>query len=100
MIVFNTTYLVSFEIHDTWLQWISFQHIPAMLATSFFNDPRLFKVMVEEDQGITYSLQFSSPDMETVQSWQEKHRDEMEADLRSTFGDSVMFFSTFLEEIK
>ena len=100
MIVFNTTYLVTFEVHDTWLQWISFRHIPAMLETSFFKDPRLFKVLVDEEHGITYSLQFSSPDMASVQSWQEKHKDEMETDLRETFGESVMFFSTLLEEIK
>ena len=100
MIVFNTTYQVSFEVHDTWLQWISFRHIPAVLETSSFIDPRLFKVLVDDDQGATYSLQFSSPNMEIVRNWQEKHKDEMEADLRETFGESVMFFSTFLEEIK
>jgi hypothetical protein len=100
MIVFNTTYLVAFEVHDTWLQWISSRHIPAMLETSFFKDPRLFKVLVDEEHGVTYSLQFSSPDMASIQSWQEKHKDEMESGLRKTFGESVMFFSTLLEEIK
>jgi len=100
MIVFNTTYLVSFEVHDTWLQWISFRHIPAMLETTFFTDPRLFKVLIDEDQGVTYSLQFSSPTMDMVRNWQKKHQGEMEADLKETFGESVMFFSTFLEEIK
>jgi len=100
MIVFNTTYLVSFEVHDIWLQWISFRHIPTMLDTSFFKEPRLFKVLVDEEHGITYSLQFSSPDMAAIQMWQEKHQSEMESDLRETFGESVMFFSTLLEEIK
>ena len=100
MIVFNTTYLVAFEVHDTWLQWISFRHIPAMLETSLFKDPRLFKVLVEEEHGTTYSLQFSSPDMVSIQSWQEKYKDEMETDLKETFGESVMFFSTLLEEIR
>ncbi len=100
MIIFNTTYLVSFEVHDSWLQWISFRYIPSMLETSFLKDPRLFKVLVDEEHGITYSLQFSSPDMATMKKWQEKHRAEMETDLHETFGESVMFFSTLLEEIK
>lgn len=100
MIVFNTTYLVSFEAHDTWLQWISFQYIPAMIATSFFDEPRLFKVLVDEEHGVTYSLQFSAQDMEMVQLWEQKHKEEIESDLRDTFGESVLFFSTLLEEIK
>ena len=100
MIVFNTTYLVSLEVHDMWLQWISFRYIPAMLATSFFKEPRLFKVMVEEKEGITYSLQFSAQNMEMVRQWQQQYQDEMNNDLRETFGESVVFFSTFLEEIK
>jgi hypothetical protein len=100
MIVFNTTFLVSFEVHDTWLQWISSRHIPFMLSTSFFELPRLFKVLVEEDQGITYSLQFSSPDMKTVRQWIECHKQDVENELIETFGESVLFFSTFLEEIK
>ncbi|MDR1729152.1 MAG: DUF4286 family protein [Prevotellaceae bacterium] len=100
MIVFNTTYLVSLDVHDAWLQWISFRHIPSMLDTSFFIEHRLFKVLVDEEQGITYSLQFSSPDMATIEEWQKKHRAETEADLRETFGESVMSFSTLLEEIK
>ena len=99
MIVFNTTYLVSFEVHDVWLQWISCRHIPSMLGTSFFKDPRLFKVLVDEEHGITYSLQFSSPDMAAMQQWREKHRAEIDADLWETFGESVMSFSTLLEEI-
>jgi len=71
-----------------------------MLATSFFKEPRLFKVMVEEKEGITYSLQFSAQNMEMVRQWQQQYQDEMNNDLRETFGESVVFFSTFLEEIK
>jgi len=100
MIVFNTTYLVAFEVHDTWLQWISFRYIPAMLKTSFFIEPRLFKVLVDEEHGVTYALQFSTSNMDMVQKWQEKHKDEMEADLKETFGEAVMFFSTILKEVK
>ncbi len=100
MIIFNTTYLVSFDAHDTWLRWISSRHIPFMLKNSLFKDPRLFKVLVDEEHGVTYSLQFASPDMAAMQNWQEKHKNEMEADLRDTFGESVMFFSTLLEEIE
>jgi hypothetical protein len=100
MIIFNTTYLVSFDAHDTWLQWISSRLIPSMLATSFFEHPRLFKVLVGEDEGITYSLQFSFSDMKTIQSWLNDHKHLLENELKETFGESVLFFSTFLEELK
>ena len=99
MIVFNTTYLVSAEIHDTWLQWITCQYIPDMLSTQCFAEPRLFKVLVEETEGITYSLQFSARTVAQVREWQNKHKEKQESQQKDMFGESVLFFSTYLKEI-
>jgi hypothetical protein len=99
MIVFNTTYLVSPSVHDAWLQWITSFYIPDMLSTGCFSSPKLYKVLVEEKDGLNYSLQFSAPTVAKVKEWQDKYRDRQQTQLRETFGESVLFFSTYLKEV-
>ena len=60
MIIYNVTINIDHSVHDKWLQWMQNKHISDVLATGLFNNARFVKVLVEEDDGVTYSVQFFS----------------------------------------
>lgn len=99
MIVFNTTYLVSEEVHDKWIERIAGVFIPTMVSTGIFSNPRLYKVLVNENEGITYSLQFSVQDGSDLKKCEEEYNEMLETSMRQVFGESVLFFTTLLDEI-
>lgn len=60
MIVFNTTYLVAKGAESAFLQWVKEVYAPLITQTGLLTNGRLFKVLVSEEEGITYSLQFDA----------------------------------------
>jgi len=97
MIIYNVTINVEEDIHDSWLTWMKTEHIPEMLATGKFSKALMTKVLVEEELGgITYSVQYTTNNIETLH----KYYDEDEENLRaksSLFEGKFVAFRTELE---
>ena len=99
MYIYNVTINIDKSIHDTWLEWMKKEHIPAMLATGKFNKALMTRVQVEEEMGgITYSVQYRTDSKETL----EKYYEENAAELRNqskAFEGKFVAFRTELEII-
>lgn len=101
MLIFNTTYKVSGSIADSWIEWIQKHHIPFMLNSNQFSKPQISKIVGSEDEeGISYSVQFHISDMETLINWHQNNAARFQNDSAENFGNNVQFFSTVLEIIE
>lgn len=96
MYIYNVTVNVESDIHSDWLQWMKEQHIPDVLATGMFIDNRLCQVMVEEEQGVTYSVQYRVKDLETLRLYQEMYAPKLQAEHQERYRDKVVAFRTIL----
>ncbi len=100
MIIYNVTVNVDDTIHQEWLAWMKTVHVPDVMNTGMFNDFRLCKILAEEEQGTTYSFQYTCENMKMY----EKYRDEFAPALRNQviekFGDKFVAFRTLLEVIE
>ena len=56
MYIYNITINIEKSIEEDWLRWMQEKHIPEMLNTGKFFEAKMCQVMVEEDQGVTYSV--------------------------------------------
>ncbi|MDD5185416.1 MAG: DUF4286 family protein [Paludibacter sp.] len=98
MLIFNTTYLVSDNVHGAWHKWIKEQHIPFMLQFKPFSNPQVAKVITgQEQEGTSFSVQFHIRDMETLSIWNEKYGNAFQDNCSQQFGTEVVFFTTILE---
>jgi len=52
-----------------------------------------------EEEGISLSLQFKSPDTDTLERWHEECGETLLCDMQKKFGKQVLGFSTLLEVI-
>jgi len=98
MIIYNVTINVEDSIHDEWLAWMK-EHIPQVLATGKFIDAKLTKVLVDEQEGTTYSVQYKAPSREVLDSYYAENAQALRQDGLQRFADKMLAFRTELEVI-
>lgn len=98
MILFNTTYLVSPEVEKRFLYWLSSVYTPKIKETGIVSNIRLFKVLTDEKDGISYSFQIESESVTQMNEFKKKYLSQLELEVSQTFGERVLFFSTYLKQ--
>jgi hypothetical protein len=99
MILYNVTIAVDDKIHDTWLAWMKNIHIPEVMDTGHFTGHKMFKVLLNKEEGTSYSVQYFAKNMAELQLYQALHAPELQARHRQQFGDGAVSFRTVLEEV-
>lgn len=99
MVIYNVTINIEEAIEQQWLTWIQEEHIPDMLATGKFVKALLTKVLVEEEMGgVTYSVQYSCPSKEVLQSYYDEDAERLRSESKR-FAGKFVAFRTELEVI-
>ncbi len=92
MYIYNVTINIEETIHDKWLQWMKAEHIPAMLSTGKFSKALMTRVVVEEEMGgITYSIQYTTDNKQTLQKYYVENAAELRAQSKPFEGKFVAF---------
>ena len=100
MYIYNVTTNVAEEIHDKWLQWMKTVHIPAMLNSGKFSNAKMSQVMIEEEMGgTTYSVQYTTDSVETLDAYYKEDATKLRDEANSLFQDKIVAFRTELKVI-
>ena len=100
MYIYNVTINVEEEVHDNWFSWMKETHIPDMLSTGKFTGAKMCKVLVEEEMGgLTYSVQYSTPNKETLEVYYKEDADRLRQEANKLFAGKFVAFRTALEVI-
>ena len=100
MILYNITIAVDESIHEDWLRWMQQHHIPDVMATEKFQDWKMYRVLMEKDGGITYSVQFFAKTMGDLQIYQAQFAQKLQKDVLDRYGNHFGAFRTVLEQVK
>ena len=98
MIIYNVTLNIEKSIHNEWLEWIK-EHIPQVLATGKFKEAKLTKVLVQDDETETYSVQYRAHSREALESYYAEHAESLKQEGLKRFGEKVLSFRTELEVV-
>lgn len=99
MFIYNVTINIDASIHDEWLRWMQEVHIPEVMATGCFTEQRMLKVLNVEDEGTTYSIQYTFKEMKDMETYRERHAQRLQAETMKKFRDKFVAFRTLLEII-
>lgn len=100
MYIYNVTTNIEESAHDEWLKWIQEIHIPDVLATGKFLNAKMCKVLVDEDMGgVTYSIQYTTTDKETLKKYYTEDAPRLREDVVKRFAGKFVAFRTELEII-
>jgi hypothetical protein len=99
MILYNITINIDTHIEKEWLVWMKETHIPAVLKAGKFVDHKIFRIMAEEPQGTSYSVQFFARNIEDVRRYQMTQEPALQAETMARYGTQQVSFSTLLESV-
>ncbi len=100
MYIYNVTTNIDESVHDEWIQWMKEIHIPDVLATGKFLNAKMSKVLMEEEMGgITYSVQFTTINRETLEKYYAEDAPILREDALKRFPNKFVSFRTELEII-
>lgn len=100
MIIYNVTVKIDHDVHEEWLTWMREKHIPEVLATGRFLEHRITRVMVEEEDGVTYAFQYTCKDMHTLEQYHQHEAPALQADHLERYKDKFVAFRTLLEVVE
>lgn len=64
MIVYNITIKIIPEIEKDWVAWQRQEHIPEVMSSGCFTDHRFYRLLDEDEEGITYVVQYFASSLE------------------------------------
>ena len=96
MIIYNVTANIEESIHDEWLTWIK-EHIPQVLATGKFKEAKLSKVLVDDDEADTFSIQYRAHSRKALDAYYTEDAERLRSDGLKRFADKSLAFRTELE---
>lgn len=97
-LLYNVTTLVDHSIHDEWLLWVKTIHIPQIMATQFFSEFKVSKILgSDESQGVNYAMQFVAHSMDDFLHYRDIHLKELQQQQKEKFGEKYVSFSTVME---
>jgi hypothetical protein len=99
MIIYNVTVNIDNDVRDEWVKWMKEEHIPEVMNTGLFTEYRMCRVMVEEESGTTYSVQYSCRNMETLEKYQRDYAPALQKKHTSRYEGKFVAFRTLLELI-
>ncbi|MEO1012908.1 MAG: DUF4286 family protein [Bacteroidota bacterium] len=100
MYIYNITTNIDTSAHDQWLLWMKETHIPDVLATGKFLNAKMSRVLVvEEMEGTTYSVQFTTTDRDTLKRYYKEDAPRLREEAQRLFPNKFVSFRTELEII-
>lgn len=95
-IIYNVTISVDKEIEQEWVQWMKEVHLPEVMETGIFLEKRFTKILSEEVDGISYSVQYLAPDMAAYEQYREKFAPQLQKKGLERFPGKFAAFRTLL----
>lgn len=99
MLIYNTTYHVEDDVHDNFLIWLRESLIVEVERDGRLKAPRLCKLLSHQDEGTSYSLQWSVENSGLLHAWFRQQGSKLNAELTQIFGNKVVGFPTLMEEM-
>lgn len=99
MIIYNVTVKIEKSIREDWESWMTGVHIPDVLATNCFTDAQLRKLLIDEEDGITYSIQYRCSHMNDLERYQAEHAKRLQSDHTERYKGKYVAFRTLMEQV-
>jgi hypothetical protein len=99
MLLYNETIGIDKDIENEWLNWMKNIYMPLMMSTGLFTDSKIYRVLHDEENSVSYSVQYFSASIENVQQYLDLYAPKIADEFRKIFPDKHVIFRTLLEQV-
>ena len=97
MYIYNVTVSIEKSLAEDWLSWMKTIHVPDVLNTGHFIENKICRVLNVDDEGATYSVQYTFNTMEEIEAYQKNHAPRLQAEHSKRYDGKYAAFRTLLE---
>ena len=97
MLIYNVTVKVENQAQEEWLDGMREEHLPAVMRTGKFEDFRICRLLHQEEDGVTYAVQYFCPDLASMYAYQQEDAPGLQAEHASRFSGKYVAFRTLME---
>lgn len=100
MIIINTSFHVHVSLVDDFKTWVKDIYIPEALASGMVSTPRFMTLLIEvQEDCVSFAVSFEADTIEYATRWHDSDGAKLRDQLRQKFGDGVLNFSTYMDEL-
>ncbi|MES2515404.1 MAG: DUF4286 family protein [Bacteroidota bacterium] len=97
MYIYNVTVSIEKSIAEEWLNWMKTIHVPDVLKTGYFTENKICRVLNVDDEGATFSVQYTFNHMADIEAYQNNDAKRLQADHSKRYEGKYAAFRTLLE---
>ncbi len=98
MYIYNVTVKIEQSRADEWLNWMRDKHIPDVMATGFFTENRICRLVDEGDMdGVTFAIQYTCDDLNDFLKYKISKAPALQKEVSEKFGNDFVAFRTLME---
>jgi hypothetical protein len=97
MLIYNVTVNIEDDVREEWLTWMKQVHIPDVMKTGLFLENKICKVLGVEDEGSTYSVQYTCRNIEDYTRYVEEFAPGLQKEHNDRFREKYVAFRSLLE---
>jgi hypothetical protein len=99
MYIYNVTVKIDLDVKDLWIKWMKEVHIPMVMQTGCFLDYKMLRLMLDEEDGDTYAIQYYVDSIEILEQYQKEHGPDLRNETEKIFKDRYVAIRSVLEVI-
>lgn len=100
MILYNVTVKIEKNIEGEWVRWMQQVHIPDVMKTGLFREYKLCRLLLGEDDGVTFAVQYLCDDLSAFKAYQDTHAAELQKAHSERFPNKFVAFRTLMEVLQ
>lgn len=98
MYIYNVTVKVEQHRADEWLTWMRETHIPEVIATGYFTEHRICRLLDDGDMdGITFAIQYTLNTLDDFLQYSSLSAPALQRASAEKFGHDAVAFRTIME---
>ena len=98
-IIYNVTAKIEKNIADDWLEWLIQEHAPQIIATNCFKKFTILKLLEDDDEGVTYAIQYFADNMQSYERYITEFADHFKRASLQKWGQKFIAFRTLMQVI-
>ena len=99
MFIYSITYNIETDIETDWMGWMRIVHLPRIMATGYFVDYKMYRLLDVKEEGSTYSIQFFASSLDKIQTYLEQEAPMFAEEHNHRYRHKHVAFRTVLQEI-
>ena len=100
MIIYNVTTKVHHDIHESWLDWMKNENIPAMLSTGCFTNAVIVRILeLDDSEGPTYAVQYHAASKAAYNLFIQNYAAAMSMEGIKKWGDQFISYRSVMQVV-